>query len=146
MTDKKWKDSDTQTFMANIANYKKKSSVEWYIQATLAYLGDQEYSEEEMATAEQRMRHIVSEMPLLDEATKQKVDEICRRDSTTYTKSEWRQLDSLCRAYPYMCIRVKGADTVRVLKLVRDRNGSLIREGSNSPSRGPIPWEIVCPS
>jgi hypothetical protein len=149
MTDKKWTDVDTQAFKASIANYKRKSSVEHYIQASLAYLEDQRYAKDQVDLAEQCMRTIANMTPLCDELDQDIAKDLVRLNPLTYTKSHWDRLDSVFKKYPYLYVKLKGPDVVRTLKLCTNRNRALsarIDTYTNQTQRGPITWDIIYPN
>lgn len=139
-----WSGQDEANFTDNIKRYALRESAELYLQSSLAYYKDRRYTGEQLIEIEKCMRDILNRT-YFEEETLVSVSGLesgrVKNDPKNYTPTDWEKLDILCKPYPFLSIRLRGSDVVRVLRMVETRNKPLLE--SEEPGKGKIKWDIV---
>lgn len=141
-----WSEQDETNFTISIKRYTTKASAELYLQSSLAYYKDQHYTEEQLVNIERCMRDIL-DRTYFEEETRMTVSGLesgkIKKDPKTYTRTDWDRLDTLCKPYPFLNVKLRGSDVVRVLKLIETRNKPLSDDPILPLSKGKIKWDIL---
>jgi len=141
-----WSGQDEADFASNIRRYTTKTSADLYLQCTLAYYKDQRYSEEQLTEIEKCMRDIL-DRTYFEEETQAAVSGLksgrIKKDPKNYSRKDWDNLETMCKPYSFVDIRVRGSDAARVLKLVESRNKYLSDNPLLATTKGKIKWDVI---
>jgi hypothetical protein len=141
-----WSSQDEADFASSASRYATRASAELYLQSSLAYYKDQNFSTEQLTVIERHMRDILDGIHFTTEPQVQ-ISGLqsgrVKKDPKTYSKKDWENLEDLCKIYAYVNIRVKGPDATRVLKLVEGRNKILSDNLIMATAKGKIKWDLL---
>jgi hypothetical protein len=143
-----WSGQDEADFASNIKRYTTKRNAELFVQSSLGYYKDQRYPEEQLIQIEKCMRDIL-DRTYFEEETQVEVSGIqsgrVKKDLKSYTLQDWDDLNSICKPFKFLNIRVRGSDVVRTLRLIEHRN-KLLKQPEDVihvTGKGKIKWDII---
>jgi hypothetical protein len=142
-----WSGQDEASFAENIKRYTTRANAELYLQSSLGFYKDQRYPTEQLTMIERSMRDILNRTYFEEEETQGPVSGLAsgrvKKDPKTYNRSDWEKLEDRCKVYPFLNIRVKGSDAVRVLKVIENRNKNLTDTSLLITGKGKIKWDVI---